>query len=180
MAFQGQCQAGHGARNACRFMAEPAAFAHYIAVFVLEHGFGSGGRGCFPVIDGFRGRAVAWCVEQKAATTDVAGAGLGYGQGKAGGYCGIDSIAAIFENLQGYFRGERMAGGYHALSALDGVKSLAFQNGLAASGSSAGCYCKQGCGCKAPQAPQRDLWQKAVVHSVHALTPRFWHTDRLS
>ena len=157
MAFKGQGQAGHGAGNAGGFMAEPAAFVHHIAVFVLEHGFGGGRRRGFPVVDGFRCGAIARRVEQEAATTDVAGAGLGDSQGKAGGYRSVYGVTAVLENLQGHFRRQCVAGGHHALGALNGMKALAFQNGLVTGCRSSGCNCEQACGCKAPQAPQRDF-----------------------
>ena len=178
--LQCQRQPGYGAGYPGGLMAEPAALAHDIAVLILKHGFGGCSRCGFAIINGFRGIAVTGRVDQKAATANIAGTGLGDGQGEAGGNSGINGVAPVFQYLQGNLCGQGVAGGNHTLGALYRMEALPFQNGLFVGACVEGKQEKHQRGCRSPERSVADFRSGAVDHSVHGWIPRFWLSDRLS
>ena len=69
-----------------------------VALGVLEHGGGGGGRGFFTKIE--EGRAAVREPEgHEAAAADIAGLGVGDGQGVADGDGGIHGVAALAEDI---------------------------------------------------------------------------------
>ena len=50
------------------------------------------------------GLGVTFCrtMDEEPAAADVSGRGMGHGQGKARGYGGINSVAALSEDLRAY------------------------------------------------------------------------------
>ena len=52
-------------------------------------------------------------------TADASTFGLDDVQDSGGGYRGVKSIAALFEDLQAGLRGQRLAGGYYAVAGED-------------------------------------------------------------
>ncbi len=96
-----QGQAGHGAGHPGGTMGETRPLRDGIAVFVLEHGLGGGGRRGLAIVDGDDFVAVLVGDQHEAAAADIAGARLGNGQGEAGGDRGIHGVAAVGQDIPG-------------------------------------------------------------------------------
>ncbi|GHD48207.1 hypothetical protein GCM10008110_16980 [Marinobacter persicus] len=96
---------------------------------------------------------------------------MGNGECEPGGDRRVHGIATVFQDVQGDFRGQCVAGGDHALGALDGVEAFAFQNGLGMSISGSQ---EEACQQHDRQAPPL-LWQDFLNESVHR-----WHSSFLA
>ena len=94
-----------------------------VAVLVEIHVAGSGEGGAFAEVDE-GGAAVGETDEHEAAAAEIAGAGVGDGEGKAHRCGRIDGVAAGLQNGHAGVGGVRFAGDHHGLAGADRLGCL--------------------------------------------------------
>ena len=90
-------QAGHRAGHADRLVSRQARIADDVAIGVQVHVASRGGRSCLAVVQ--EGRFPVQVRQHEAATTDVAGLGIGDGEREGSRDRGVDGVAAGPEHL---------------------------------------------------------------------------------
>ena len=120
-------QPHHRARHAGSAGTDQAQALDDVAFVVQVHIAAGGFGGGFAIVE-----EIGFAIDvhrHKPATADIAGFGVGHGQGKGGGNCGVDGVAAFFENLCGHFGAVLIGCGDCAAVQGDGIRRRAGRDG---------------------------------------------------